>query len=414
MKTLCSLFLLIVLVTFAGLLNSCSHSGNAPAAKPGEETIWTCAMHPQIRSNKPGQCPICGMDLIPLRKDTAPAKSADATQASVHLDAAKQAVASIRTEAAQPATLWNRLSVFGEIEPIQNGLVAYTWYYGGRVEKVSIDFNATEIHKGQDILEVFSEDALADQEAYLGMVRERWLSTFYERDVMNARVASVVARLKNLGFDDAGLKDLAENHKTRSTFTLTSPVSGTLLTPPPNIGTRFDRQMVLFRVGKIDKVWLSATVYERDLPALTVGQEAEVQSQAAPGKTYLGKLVYISRQLDSATRAVQARFEIDNPRHELLPSSSATAYIKRKIEGAVTIPSTAVIDTGKRKIVWIKTDEGHFQQRDLSLGEEAETEQGEKRIVVLDGLKAGDQVVTQGTFLIDAEAQLKGSDDHQH
>jgi len=424
MKTLCSSFLLLLLITLTGLLNGCGHPKAAQAAAPADSDIlyYTCVMHPQVHESKPGKCPICGMELIPVRKEAAPGKAMEMKpgakmetgEATVHLDAPSQAVASIRTEVAGPATLWKSISVFGDIEPVENGLVTYTWYYGGRVQKVLIDFNTAEVRKGQGVLEVFSEEALTDQEAYLSMLRERWLSTFYERDLMNSRIAAVVDRLKNIGFDSSSLKALADKHETRSTFTLDSPVSGTLLTPPPTIGTRFDRQTVLFRVGKIDKVWLSATVYEKDIPALSIGQEAEVQSPSVPGKNYMGKLVYIGRQLDPTTRAVQARFEVENPGHALLPSASATAFIKKKIEGAITLPSSAVIDTGKRKIAWIKTDDGHYQQHDLDLGEEAETEQGEKRVVVLEGLKAGDEVVTDGAFLIDAEAQLSGSDGHQH
>lgn len=412
-----------ILLMIAGLaLAGCGKKEHSGQEESG--TIWTCSMHPQVREKKPGDCPICGMKLVPMKATATPEKSTSKVESTspaaaglIHLGEEKSTVGGIRTEKVKTEKLWSRTSVFGEVQAVQDGLVNYTWFYGGRVEKVLIDFNTTEVRKGQPILEIFSEEALADQEAYLQVLRERWLSTFYERDVMSSRVGTAAERLKNIGFSDEDLKNLTKKKSTRARFTLTAPSSGTLLKTPPVAGERFSRETVLFRIGKLDQVWLLATVYEKDLSVLKSGQKVEVTTQSVPGKTFTGKLVYIGRELDPATRAVQARFVIENPKGELFPGASASAIIQEPTAQGVSIQKSAVIDTGKRKLVYVKNDDlpGAFEAREVTLGPEGNNEDGDARVLVLQGLHEDEEVATAGAFLIDAEAQLQGTTpSHSH
>ncbi|MFH1066561.1 MAG: efflux RND transporter periplasmic adaptor subunit [bacterium] len=444
MPWLATLLFLLGLSWFA----ACSPSANEKSG--GGKTIYTCSMHPQVRQDKPGNCPICGMKLVPVNEaepqpeSTKPAPTNETApqpdgmkpmptsetaphqdhqnaapskpQASVRLGNARNTVASIRTEAATERRFYKKAELFGEIAPIKDRQVNYTWFYNGRVQKVLADFNTTELKRDQPVLQVYSEEALAEQEAYLTALRERWLSTFYERDTLTARIATIQAKLARIGLTDADMKALVKTRRVQSEFILRTPISGSLISQPPRAGERFTSETTLFSVAPLEKVWFIADVYEKDLPMLQLGQEIKISSPARPDHEFQGKLVFIDRAADAQKRTLKARFEVNNPQRLLLPMLSATGQLKVDAGEAVTIPASAVIDTGKRKVVYVQTGEANYDQREVIIGNEGATDEaGEPQVAVASGLKSGEKVAVNGAFLIDAEASLQGGNSaHQH
>jgi Cu(I)/Ag(I) efflux system membrane fusion protein len=169
---------------------------------------------------------------------------------------------------------------------------------------------------------------------------------------------------------------------------------------------------VLFHITPLERVWFAARVFEQDLGALKLGQSIEVSSKANPQKYYPGKLVFIDRVVDPATRTILARFEVDNPNRELLPEMSATGSVAVGAgEPVLTIPESALIDTGKRKLVYVKTGEATYEQREVNVGHRGGSAQENtgSLVEIISGIKEGEPVVIAGTFLIDAEAQLRNS-----
>lgn len=388
-----------------------------------KKTLYTCSMHPQVRQEEPGRCPFCGMDLIPVQEapaDSSHKKHESASESKgivVHLTSAQNSVSSIRATAVRRSSMTRKIEFFGEIAPIQDNAVVYTWYYGGRVQKLLVDSNTTEVKKGEPLFEVFSEEALADQEAYLEILRERWLSTFYERDVLTARLNAVKSRLQHTGMSDADLEALTEDRKVMSDFVIRAPVNGSIVGGLPKVGERFEKDKMLFSISPIEKVWLIADVYEKDISALKVGQHAMIYSQANPEQAFHGKLVYLDRGVDPVKRSMKARFEVMNAGNKLLPMMSSVARVEMEENDALVIPLSAVIDTGMRKIVYVEIAPSAYEQREIQTSMEGNIEEDSERYVtVTSGLQENENVVVNGAFLIDAEAQLKGlgTSAHQH
>jgi membrane fusion protein, copper/silver efflux system len=398
---------------------------------------YTCSMHPQIRQDKPGDCPICGMTLVPVTAAVPASPSLSASPAAdphaghspeehaaatapkppahpvVHLGEAREAVASIATVVAGPQPMLRKIQLFGEIEYVSDRHYDYSWYYSGRIQDVLIDFNTTELKKGQPIYEVYSEGAIADQEAYLDALRERWLSTFYERKVLTAKLEAVRGRLLQAGFSDEDILALEKGKQTRRTFLMRSPARGSIVGKLLHRGEQFEANKTLFHVVPLDEVWFSAQVYESDLGYLKLGQSLRVETKSRPGVAHTGKLVFVDRTVRPETRTVNARFVVANPQRELLPGLSAVGILNVPLrDAAVTIPRSAVIDTGKRKVAYVRTAPGSFEQRLIETGDESED-----AVEITKGITAGESVVTAGSFLIDAEAQLQGGGagaEHKH
>lgn len=394
---------------------SAGHEGHGAAPAEAKAT-WISPMHPWIKSDKPGQCPVCGMDLVPMaeyeKMQAANAPStpgqegspAPAGSADIQLGAAQDAVLSAQTEKAGPRVLDRNVRAFGRVEYIADTHVDFTWFYPLRVEKILVDTNTTEVAAGTPVLEVYSEEAIADQEMYLQALRERWLATFYERRVLSAQVEAVAARLRRAGMTDADLQDLAKKGQVMTRFILRAPKAGSFVAPLPHVGERYDRGQTLFHLAPLDKVWFVADVFEQDLGVLKKGQKGRITTKADPGQGHAGELVFIGRSLNAESRTVPVRFLVANPEKRLLPQLSGTVDLAIPLgKPAVVIPRTAVLETGERSIAYVKTAEGRYQQRVLHLGLRTDD-----HVEVLQGIAAGEEVVVGGAFLIDAEAQVRG------
>ena len=399
------------------------------------KVIWTCSMHPQIREDHPGSCPICGMALVPLHSQEGtqstnpvvvlaeapainlatnqqpqPEMSASA-EAVIHLDEARSSVASLQTTPVENRIVHRKVELFGEIAYISDRHLDFTWYFGGRVQKVLIDYNTTEVSAGEPVMKVYSEEAIAEQRAYLETLRQRWLATFYERKNFDAQLTSIRDRLFQIGMTDADFKNLEKTGRVQSEFVIRAPKAGSILGALPHAGERFTPDKVLFHLAPLDDVWFVADVYEQDLALLKLGQQITIKCPAHPDESFRGKLVFIDREVDPQKRTIKARFLVPNPKRMLLPRLSATGILEMGGQmSLLAIPSSAVIDTGKRQLVYVETSPHTYELRPVSIGPEGEipSEGSTRWVSVNKGLKAGERVVSSGAFLIDAEAQMQG------
>lgn len=397
----------------------------APAVKPKDHaTSYTCSMHPQIRQDKPGNCPICGMTLTPAPEasDSINSSASGNGHPVVQLMPAQNSVGSIRTEIAVEKIISRPLQLFGEIKYIADTHLDFTFFYPGRVERVHIPYNTTEVSKGMALLDLYSEEAIADQEQYLQALRDRYLTTFYERKIATAQIETIRSRLLQAGLTEQDLKDLVNQGKVKRLLTVRASKSGSIVGTIPHTGERMAQDAVLFHIAPLEKVWFAARVFEQDLAALKLGQSAAIRSKANPSAIYPGKLVFIDRTLDPMTRTLLARFEVENPKRELLPEMSATATVEitqGQGKAVLVVPESAVIDTGKRKIVYVHSGDNSYAQREVTVGGTGSSvgDGGQNLIEIKSGIQAGDAVVTSGAFLIDAEAQFRGvgaGTKHQH
>ena len=403
---------------------------------PAEKTIWTCSMCPQIRQDHPGACPMCGMDLVPLRSVSScrAVISEHVNETAIQLDAVQSSVANIRTSPVEKRMVQRKVDLFGEISYVTDKQIDFTWYYGGRVQKNLVDYNTTEIKEGTPLMEVYSDEAIADQRTCLEMLMHHWKSAEYEQTKMESQYGALASKVRPIGMSYEHRNNEAQLHatkerliragmtpddfqnlekvgKVRSTFLINAPQSGTLLAALPHVGSRFDTDKVLFSLVPLDEVWFVADVFEQDISLLKLGQEITIRCRTYTNQLFKGKLVFIGKEVDPQKRTVKARFLVSNPNGRLLPQLSASGRLEvGGEEPQLAVPASAVIDTGSRQLVYVETSPGAYALRAVKVGAEGELQgDGSTRWVpVIEGLTAGEKVVTSGSFLIDAEAQLRG------
>ena len=416
--------------------------------------FWTCSMNPQIHQDHPGECPICGMALVPLSSQQPQEKMHSITATTsmpppmapmpeqsiatlIHLNPLQTSAGNIRISSVEELMIHPKVELFGEISAIPDKQIDFTWYYGGRIQKALVDYNTTEVAEKTPLLEVYSDEAIADQRMYLEMLlHHRKLMTLeqsnmesqygalsqkikvvgvsYEHMVNEGNLHAIKERLSRAGMTAWDFEALENMGKLRTTFSIEAPQSGTFIGPLPHLGSRFDTDTLLFSLAPLKEVWFIADVFEQDLSLLKLGQEISLSSKAYPGQLFRGKLVFIGRDVDPRKRTVKARFLVSNPQGLLLPRLSATGILN--VDGGkprLSIPASAVIDTGRRQLVYVETSPGSYALRIVKVGSSGDIAgMGEgsstPMFQILEGLRAGEKVVTSGSFLIDAEAQLHG------
>jgi Cu(I)/Ag(I) efflux system membrane fusion protein len=294
----------------------------------------------------------------------------------------------------------------GRIEIDERRVFAIAPKFEGWVERLFVNATGQPVSKGQPLFEVYSPELVSAQ-------REYAIATEAVKALKNAgdesqasmqRLAdSSLARLKNWDISEEQVRALAESGETRRTLTFRSPVSGIVMEKKAVQGMRFMPGDSLYQVADLSSVWVIAEVYEQDIALVRTGSKAKVTISAYPDKSFEGTITYVYATLKPETRTVPVRLEIANPNQLLKPSMFAQVELpvggKAKV---LTVPNSAVIDSGTRQIVLVQLAEGRFEPREVKLGSRTES-----YVQVMDGVKEGEQVVVAANFLIDAESNLK-------
>lgn len=393
---------------FAGWLLFSPSSGKVPVSHPGHEGHshdlvqnadgeWTCSMHPQIRQDKPGKCPICGMDLIPLRKNGGGSEAAD--PADIQLSEAAVALADVQTSRVSSENPVKTVRLYGKIMPDERNLQSQTAYVGGRIEKLNVDFTGETVKAGQTLATLYSPELFTARQELLEAIRLQ----------QPALIQAAREKLRLWKMTD-GQIDAFEKSGVASPYTeIKANVSGIVMTKRVNLGDYVSQGAVLFDIADLSKVWAMFDAYEIDLPFLNKGDQVDFTLQALPGKTFRGKISFIDPIVDPATRTAGVRVEVANGGLELKPEMYATAEVSAPLKGykdRLVVPQTAVLWTGKRSIVYVKQPGASiptFRMREVELGPSLGN-----AYVVMKGLSDGEEIVTNGVFSIDASAQLEG------
>ncbi|MES2308971.1 MAG: efflux RND transporter periplasmic adaptor subunit [Verrucomicrobiota bacterium] len=364
-------------------------------------------MHPQIRQDHPGNCPICGMTLVPVRENEEKEmeKSDGKKSQEIRLNSNQIQNSGVRVTSVQKRKMGDDLRIFGSIAYIADSHIDMTSFYAGRIERVLIPYNTTEVKKGAPLLEIYSEEAILDQEKYLEMLRSRYLSTFYERRLVTSQIETVRTRLLRAGLTEDDLVQLEKKGKVKSLITVYAMNSGSIVGVLPHTGERITLESVVFHITPLDRVWFVGQVFEKDLEHVQLGQRAFIESPSNPAKKFEGKVVFLDQVLQMETRTRMVRIEVENPKRELLPQMSATAILHQTGREILSVPAGAVIETGTRALVYVEKGEGIFDAREIKVLEKGKTDDGSW--VAIEGLNEGEKVASEGSFLLDAEAQIR-------
>jgi len=386
------------------------------SAKP----VYTCPMHPFIIKDKPGACPICGMELI--RKINEAQTSAAETPGQkkqaemlghVSLSPTQRVMANVATAEAREQDLNREINAVGIVQYDQSRQAKVTAWIAGRIDKLPVSAVGDHVGRDRPVAEVYSPDLLASQQEYLLAVksRDQLKNSPLPSISQNGEglVQSAKQRLMLFGVKENQIAELEKAGKPNIRLPIYTPLSGVVIEKMVQQGQYVNTGDVLFNIADLSRVWVEIEVYENEFPNIKIGQRVEIQSQSFPGKPFSGRIAFIYPFLDPKTRTVKARVEMANPGMKLKPDMFVRASVKVALGKAIVVPVTAVMDTGKRQVVWIETAPGMFEPRDVHLGQRTDD-----RVQVLSGLKSGDKVAVSGAYLIDSESQLRGDGGHEN
>lgn len=355
-----------------------------------ETGLWTCSMHPQVRQSEPGSCPFCGMDLIPV----ADAGSDDNPRA-LKMSNAAMALANIQTAVVGSTSADVSLILNGRIKADQRLVQSQTTHFGGRIEKLYKDFEGEYVRKGEKIASIYSPELVAAQNE---LIEAKKLS-----DDNPALLEAVRRKLKHWKVTDAQLANLEESGEVMHNFDLLSNYTGVITKKLVNNGSHLMEGEALYEVADLSQVWAVIEVYEKDLGKVKVGDAIQFSPNGS-SKVYESTISFISPSVEANSRIVEVRADVRNVNDQLKPDMFIKAQLNSAGSSSLTIPRSAVLWTGKRSVVYVKNpEEQSFELREIELGQSYDNS-----YEIVSGLSAGEEVVTNGAFTLDAEAQLKG------
>ncbi|WP_437822995.1 efflux RND transporter periplasmic adaptor subunit [Tenacibaculum mesophilum] len=364
------------------------------AAEKGK--MWTCSMHPQIMQPEPGDCPICGMDLIPAE---AGAEGLAANQFKLTKNAL--ALANVQTTViGNVMSADNTITLSGKIAENEKSNAVQVSYFAGRIERLNVNFTGEKISKGQLLATVYSPELVKAQ--------QELLTAASVKENQPALYKAVRNKLKLWKLSENQINQIEKTGKVKENFPVYATVSGTVSEKLVEQGDYVSQGQALLKIANLNSVWANFDVYENQISNFKVGQNISITTNAYPNETFKAKVSFIDPVLNQETRTVTMRAVLNNSKGRFKPAMFVTGKVEateKQTEQQLSIPATAVLWTGKRSVVYIKPDASKpvFEMREVVLGRRA----GESYLVEK-GLKSGEEIVTNGVFTIDASAQLQG------
>ncbi len=374
--------------------NSSAHDHSSETTQAaGEDQRWTCSMHPQIRQNEPGDCPICGMDLIPLEETT----SQDPLVLEMTAEAVKLAQVETTVIGATGIAEKN-FTLSGKIKEDERLTASQVAHIPGRIEKLFVTFTGEQVKKGQQLATLYSPELVTAQQELLEAIKLK--------DVNADLVKAARKKLEYWKIPAEQIRSIEKSGQIRETFTVLADASGVVTNRRIAVGDYVKQGEVLFDITNLDRIWVLFDAYEEDLASIKVGDRIQFTTQAVPNRTFTTRISFIDPAIDPATRVASLRGELRNSGNLLKPEM----FVRGTLQAPITtteqllVPKSAILWTGPRSVVYVKVPDRiipSFQYREIAIGERV----GEHYLVE-DGLEPGEEVVTYGNFAIDAAAQL--------
>lgn len=357
-------------------------------------------MHPQILKHEPGNCPICGMKLVPLRPDGGEV-SADASGSSIHVTAALVQRMNVKTAVVTRGPVKRQIRTVGTVAYDEAGLRVITAKYDGWIERLFVDKTWARVKPGDPLFEIYSPDLYNAELNYC-------IARGSEGDTDGPLTHAALGRLRLFDLPTEALAELNKSGRPARTLVFPSPAAGIVVEKPIVAGQMVKAGEPVLRLADLSQVWILARLYEQDLPFVNPGQTAKVSITYGLQREYVGTVSLVVPEIEPQTRTATARIVLANPEHVLRPGMYVDVRLDAQIaDDAVLVPDTAVVRSGDHNTVFVAKTDDTFEPRSVTLG--ARTGSGDDE--VLSGLSAGERVVTSGQFMLDSESQLQAAID---
>lgn len=403
------------------------------------KVCYVCPMHTQIIKEKPGECPICGMTLLKKEipeagattgpaggtmgnmtgmqgmpgMETPGAKAEEAAAGpaelkQITLDPRERMLANVATSEVRRGSMSQDVYTVGKIAVAETSLRKINARYGGRIERLAVNFTGQHVRKGQLIMSIYSPELLATQKEYI--IAKQSSARLKNSDFPEIAKGSdsvldaARTRMRLWGMTDPQIAALDTSGEARPVIDIYSPVSGTVMDIKARQGDYVMEGGELYTVADLSRVWMWAEVYEYEFSKVSMGARAEVTAEAFPGRTFKGVVDFIDPSVNPESRTVRVRVDLPNAGGMLKPEMFVNAKIFSKAKDGLMAPASAILYTGRGDIAWVEEKPGVFTMREVKVGMRS----GDY-FQVISGLAEGEKVVTQGGFLIDSEAQLRES-----
>lgn len=396
---------------------------------------WTCAMHPSVKANEAGPCPICGMDLQPVAAVaevaaadetlTAPPTSQPTSQPTgqpttqpsapapgfIHLTPWQRQLIGVTTAKVEERPLATTLRTVGRVDFDETRLADVNLKTRGWIEQLYVDFTGEHVERGQPLFTLYSPELVSTQDELLlahstlrSMEAHRVGTATAQEALVRQRslVAASRRRLQLWDVTERQIERLLEEGESRRTVTVYAPAKGVVVDKMVVQGMYVTPGMQLYRIAALDTVWVQADVYEYEMADVRVGQRAVIELPNRPGQIHEGKVEFIYPYLDAKTRTTRVRLRVPNPDLALRPEMYANVTLQLEGGTHLAVPEEAVLRSGRRQIVFVDLGEGRLQPRQIRIGQRMAN-----HYEVLAGLSEGELVATSAQFLLDSESKLK-------
>jgi membrane fusion protein, copper/silver efflux system len=386
--------LLLGWLLFGGSSNKETEHNHTETAETNQ--MWTCSMHPQIMQPEAGDCPICGMDLIPAES------SADGLAADqFKLTENAIALANIQTTIVGESNVeGNAIKLSGKIAENEKANAVQVSYFSGRIERLNVSFTGEKVSKGQLLATIYSPELYAAQQELITAASLKESQPTLYKAVLN--------KLKLWKLSEKQINQIETSGKVKENFPVYATVSGTVTEKLVEQGDYIKKGQPLLKIANLNTVWANFDVYENQIDRFKKGQEVLITTNTYPNKEFKGQVDFIDPILNTKTRIVTLRVVLNNKNDVFKPGMFVSANIdgvKNENKETLSIPASAVLWTGESSVVYVKANpnEPVFEMRKITLGNQIGN-----NYEVLEGLNNSDEIVTNGTFTVDAAAQLQG------
>ncbi len=376
------------------------------AKKEEKKQIYTCPMHPQIISDKPGSCPICGMDLVPIESVGMGDKKEEVEGLSKVFISDKQAkMLGLTYEKAEKREIKREIVTSATIVQDETRLYKINTKISGWVEKLYVNQTGQYVKKGQALMDVYSPEILSAKEEYISILKsiEKLKNNDSLKNTLISLKDSAKERLRLLDVSEDELEKLEKEKKAEKIVTIYSPFSGFVLEKMIVEGQKLMMNETVFTISDLSRVWADIDIYQPDMPFVKIGMPVSISLPYMKNRIFQGKVSFIYPQLNLETRTLRVRLEVENQGYILKPQMYAEARLKYSVGKRVSVSETAVYRSGEREYVFIKDLDNHLKPVIVKTG----ILSSDGYYEILSGLSGGEEVLSSASFLIDSESNLK-------